>query len=338
MSEETDDEVGYSPAGTKEVKTPKKKKPEKLKPVYSGINLAFDTETTGIGPKFNRITEIALLEFNPETGETYHEEEGRYFHTFINPEQEVPPEVVAVHGMTWEMLKAYPTFKEIMPALIKFIQGVQSPGKLTGPKIVAHNAPFDVSFINEEFKRAKLEGFEKLELADICFEVEDTLSISRKNVISKKHKLDNLADRYGIDRSRRILHDARGDCILLAEVYPALMADVAKNIEAISKVLPFALGDTGFDESDLDLVSSRYMMLQTLGKLIEKDANIYLAHIKEAAQGSSQQVGEDIVIDFSNRTKTDWKQMFVDIKHLLPEDFDMEQYQTQSSAISVKYL
>lgn len=287
---------------------------------------AFDTETTGIGAASNRLTEIAIVEFDPDTGISFTEDPTRVFHTFINPEMEVPPEVVKVHGMTWDLLKAYPVFAEVAPLMIDFL--TKNNGTL-----VAHNAKFDVGFINAELKRAKIKGYEKTKLEDLCVSIEDTLVISRANVISKKHKLDHLADRYGVDRTKRVLHDARGDCVLLAEVYPHLMSDVENNKSAVSKILPFPIGDESVDPEDVDTCVTRYLMLQTLVKILDKDANRYKEMVRDAVQGCETDLDE-AVVEFSNRTTTDWDQI---TKDLLPSDFDPSPYQKQSSAMSIKF-
>lgn len=321
MSDDSDDNI-VEPAGEKTVKLNKKKVVIEIP--FSGESYVFDTETTGTNDKKDRITEIAVVRFDPATGESFPDDPSKTFHRFVNPECEVPPEVVAVHGMTWEMLKQYPTIDQILPELIEFMRGHH---------LVAHNAPFDVRFINAELKRAG----HKLTLSEIAYEVEDTCALSRQNVIAKKHKLDTLCDRYGIDRTKRILHDARGDCILLAEVYPALMADVKKNIEAISKVLPFSLGDITVDPTDIELAASRYLNIKTLVKILDKDAARYLEMVREQSQGADQPIGDEMEVSFTNTTKTNWDAIKKEVLSSV-DDFDITAYQTQSSSIKVKFV
>ena len=165
--------------------------------------IVFDTETTGFNfSGDDRIVEIGCVEMinHTPTGKTYH--------VYINPEREVPEEVVRVHGLTTEFLKDKPTFKEISKEFREFIGDAN---------LVAHNAMFDMNFINAEFKRINME--------EISFDrMIDTLAISRKkNPHLAKHNLDSLCQRYGIDNSHRELHGALLDARLLAEVYIELL-------------------------------------------------------------------------------------------------------------------
>lgn len=165
--------------------------------------IVFDTETTGFNfSGDDRIVEIGCVEM------VNHTPTGKTFHVYINPEREVPEEVVKVHGLTTEFLKDKPTFKEIANDFKNFIGDAN---------LVAHNAMFDMNFINAEFKRANME--------EISFDrMIDTLAISRKkNPHLAKHNLDSLCQRYGIDNSHRELHGALLDARLLAEVYIELL-------------------------------------------------------------------------------------------------------------------
>ena len=165
--------------------------------------IVFDTETTGFNYSGDdRIVEIGCVEM------INHTPTGKTFHCYINPEREVPEEVVKVHGLTTEFLSDKPTFKEIAQSFIDFIGDAD---------MVAHNAVFDMNFINAEFRR--------LNLPEISFDrMVDTLAISRKkNPHLARHSLDALCNRYGIDNSHRDLHGALLDARLLAEVYIELL-------------------------------------------------------------------------------------------------------------------
>ena len=70
--------------------------------------IVFDTETTGFDyAKGDRLVEIGAVEL------INHVPTGVTFHQYINPERDVPEEVVKVHGLTYDFLKDFPTFDKI---------------------------------------------------------------------------------------------------------------------------------------------------------------------------------------------------------------------------------
>lgn len=165
--------------------------------------IVLDTETTGLYPdRGDRIVEIAAIELSDRMVTQ------RRFHRYINPERDVPEEAARVHGLTWERLQGEPLFADIAPSLLEFIQGAE---------LIAHNAPFDVGFINSEFARL---GLSKVTV--YCPTVIDTLKLAKELHPGKKNNLDALCDRYEVDNSHRTLHGALLDTELLAEVYLAM--------------------------------------------------------------------------------------------------------------------
>jgi len=165
--------------------------------------IVFDTETTGLDPLTgDRLVEIGAVELinHVPTGKTYHQ--------YINPEREVPEEVVKVHGLTTEYLKDFPVFADVAQDWIDFVgeDGV----------LVAHNAPFDMKFINYELKRL---GYEEYPWNRVI----DTLEIARSKFPGQRNSLDVLCKRFGVDNSARTLHGALLDAQLLAEVYLELL-------------------------------------------------------------------------------------------------------------------
>jgi DNA polymerase-3 subunit epsilon len=165
--------------------------------------IALDTETTGLQAKNgDRVLEIGCVELSRYglTGETYHQ--------LINPERDVPEEASAVHGLTLEILKDKPTFKQIIDEFIEFVRGA---------RVIIHNAPFDVGFLNEEFKRLKYPPFE-----EIAGEVVDSLELAKKVHPQMRNTLDALCTRYNIDNSHRTKHGALLDAELLAQVFLVL--------------------------------------------------------------------------------------------------------------------
>lgn len=165
--------------------------------------ICFDTETTGLNPETgDRIVEIGAVEL------INHIPTGNIFHEYINPEREVPEEVVKVHGLTTEFLADKPKFYEIAQKWVDFVgdDGI----------LVAHNAEFDIKFTNYELKKAGFKGYE-------WDRVVDTLAIARSEFPGARNNLDALCKRFNIDNSARTYHGALLDAQLLAEVYLQLL-------------------------------------------------------------------------------------------------------------------
>ncbi len=186
--------------------------------------VVFDTETTGFDyAKGDRLVEIGAVELinHIPTGVTYHQ--------YINPEREVPEEVVKVHGLTYEFLKDYPTFDKVASEWLDFVGDAV---------LVAHNASFDMNFVNYELKQIGLPemGWDK------CV---DTLEIARLLFPGARCSLDALCKRFEIDNSSRTFHGALLDAQLLAEVYlellggkePSLLLDAKKEKKQAASVV-----------------------------------------------------------------------------------------------------
>ena len=164
--------------------------------------IVFDTETTGFDyDKGDRVVEIGAVELidHIQTGVTFHE--------YINPERDVPEEVVKVHGLTYDFLKDFPTFDKIADKWIEFVGDA---------KLVAHNAKFDINFVNYELKQISKPEFSW----DVVI---DTLEIARNMFPGARCSLDALCRRFEIDNSARTFHGALLDAQLLAEVYLELL-------------------------------------------------------------------------------------------------------------------
>ena len=163
--------------------------------------IVIDTETTGLEPaKGHRIIEIGCIELNNRRVT------GNNFHQYINPNREVDEDALAIHGITNKSLSDKPTFIEIMEEFLAFINGAE---------IIAHNASFDVGFLNHEIK---LTGKNKGSIADYATVI-DTLAIARKKFPGERNTLDAICKRYKIDLSGRTLHGALLDAELLTEAY-----------------------------------------------------------------------------------------------------------------------
>lgn len=163
--------------------------------------IVLDTETTGLDPdKGHRVIEVGCLELQNRriTGST--------FHRFINPQRDIERAAEEVHGITNEFLVDKPLFREVIDELIAYIDGAE---------LIIHNAPFDVNFLNHEFRWAG-KRYKKLE--EYCG-VFDTLTYARRKHPGQRNSLDALCSRYHVDNSNRELHGALLDAELLAQVY-----------------------------------------------------------------------------------------------------------------------
>ncbi|GAA5539592.1 MULTISPECIES: DNA polymerase III subunit epsilon [Brucella/Ochrobactrum group] len=164
--------------------------------------IVFDTETTGLERLEDRVIEIGGVELINKFPT------GRTFHKFINPQgRQVHAEALAVHGISNEQLLDKPTFAEILDEFLEFFDGA---------KLVAHNAMFDLGFMNAELARLG-----KPEIA--AERIVDTLALARRKHPMGPNSLDALCKRYGIDNSHRTLHGALLDSQILAEVYIELI-------------------------------------------------------------------------------------------------------------------
>lgn len=161
----------------------------------------FDTETTGLDPQSgDRVLEVAALELVNDLPT------GRHYHTLIDPERDVPDEVVRVHGISALHLRGKPRFAEIVTDLLAF---------LGDGKLIAHNAAFDFAFLDAEFSRLGLSRLDPGRM--FC-----TLELARQKFPGLPNSLDALCRRFGIDLTARTTHNALLDCRLLAEVYVEL--------------------------------------------------------------------------------------------------------------------
>ena len=164
--------------------------------------IVLDTETTGIDHrKGHRLIEIGCIEIEDLLPT------GRTFHRFIDPEREIEPDAIRVHGITNEMVRGKPKFPAICEELLAFIGD---------NKIIAHNAQFDRGFINMELERHGRQ-------ATAAEQWIDTLEIARHRFPGMPNSLDALCKRFNISLAERDLHGALIDARLLASVYLELL-------------------------------------------------------------------------------------------------------------------
>ncbi len=188
--------------------------------------IVFDTETTGLDSRLDRVIEIGGIELVNRFPT------GRVFHHYIEPQgREIHPDAAAVHGITNADLAGKPVFQEIADEFASFIDGA---------RLVAHNANFDIGFINAEFARIGLSPIG----AD---RVLDTLALARRKHPMGPNSLDALCRRYGIDNSHRTRHGALLDSELLAEVYIELIGgrQAALGLEVVEQTSRIGISGAG---------------------------------------------------------------------------------------------
>ena len=175
--------------------------------------IVLDTETTGLSPdNGDRVVEIGCVEL------INHVPTSNTFQVYLNPEKQMDPGAEKVHGLTNEFLVDKPKFIDVADDFLSFI------GSST---LVAHNADFDVGFLNSELSRAKKEKIKSNRVVD-------TLKIARTKYPGARNSLDALCKRFSIDNSNRELHGALLDSELLAEVYLELVGGKEPNLELSS--------------------------------------------------------------------------------------------------------
>ncbi|HKK19887.1 MAG TPA: exonuclease domain-containing protein [candidate division Zixibacteria bacterium] len=167
--------------------------------------IAFDTETTGMWAAVNRVVEIAAVKFTLGGGETDR------FQFLINPERPIPEEVIAVHGITDDMVRVQPTAAQVLPGFIEFCESAV---------LVAHNAPFDIGFIGYELSRTELTFADNIVL--------DTVDIFHRFFPGlPSYSLLNLIRHFNLAQTQE--HRALSDALfvkslfeLAAEKFPAV--------------------------------------------------------------------------------------------------------------------
>ncbi len=171
--------------------------------------IVLDTETTGIGSEQgHRVIEIGCVELIDR------KLTGKHFHVYLNPQRDVEEGAFRVHGISTEFLQDKPLFKDVLQEFIEFIDKAE---------LIIHNAPFDVGFLNAEFKRAKW-----TQRLDGHCTVFDTLAFARKKHPGQRNSLDALCKRYDVDNSNRQKHGALLDAEILAFVYLAMTGGQSK--------------------------------------------------------------------------------------------------------------
>jgi DNA polymerase-3 subunit epsilon len=218
--------------------------------------IVFDTETTGLDPlQGHRLVEVGCVELVNRIPS------GHTFHRYINPERDIPADATAIHGIDFERVKNEKIFAAIVDEMLDFMGDAP---------LVAHNAMFDLGFLNAELERAKKKPVLRERMID-------TLVLARRKHPAGPNRLDDLCARYGIDNSRRSKHGALLDAEILAEVYLELIGGrqatlvLVETVEgsgqqaggaAVTRLRPAPLGP-GVTEAERE---AHRKFIETLGK------------------------------------------------------------------------
>ncbi len=163
--------------------------------------VVLDTETTGLEvSQGHRIIEIGCVEIIDR------KLTGRHYHQYIKPQRAIDQGALEVHGITEEFLADKPVFSRIADEFLDFIRGSE---------LVIHNAPFDIGFMEAEFK---LLDPTSAPVSSYC-KITDSLQLARSKHPGQRNNLDALCQRYAVDNSNRTLHGALLDAEILADVY-----------------------------------------------------------------------------------------------------------------------
>lgn len=184
--------------------------------------IIFDTETTGLeAHRGDRLVEIGCVEL------IQRQRTGREFHCYLNPERAMSVGASELTGITDAMLSEKPLFREIAQEFLQFIDGAE---------LVAHNAAFDIGFLNAELARIGEKAITER------VHVVDTLAMAREKFPGQRNSLNALCKRLDVNYSHRTLHGALLDANLLVDVYLALTSGQGQ--------LGFDAEETIVDEQD----------------------------------------------------------------------------------------
>lgn len=222
--------------------------------------IVLDTETTGLNPRTgDRVIEVGCVELKNRMLT------GNNFHRYINPERDSEEGALAVHGLTTEFLRDKPKFAEIAAELRDYIQGAE---------VIIHNAPFDLGFLNNEFKLLGLPSF-----SSHCSGVIDTLVNAKEMHPGKRNSLDALCDRYGVSNAHRKLHGALLDAELLADVYLSM----TRGQNSLSMEMEI---DMGSESGSLEAVALAEIIMQKASEDELAEHESLLGGLDKAVKGS----------------------------------------------------
>lgn len=227
------------------------------------IEIVLDTETTGLDYTKEKMVEFAAVRL--ENGKIKDE-----FQTLINPEQHIRKSSMAIHGITQEMVADAPTEAEIMPKILEFIGDYP---------IVAHNAIFDYSFINEASKRVTGNEIHntRIDSQQMFKEIYPDL---------ESHGLEALTNKFKVELNNH--HRAMADTMGLALAYPKLKKLYLQKYDWEQKQL-----------ENVEYLFERYLRIQqtvtTLQSELQDLKSVFKLYFEQGGAPIVSQTGETLV-------------------------------------------
>ena len=247
------------------------------------IEIVLDTETTGLDYTKERMVEFAAVRL--ENGKIKDE-----FQTLINPEQHIRKSSIAIHGITADMVKDAPTEAEAMPMIMDFIKDYP---------IVAHNAIFDYSFLNEASKRVLGKEIEntRIDSQQMFKEIYPEL---------ESHGLEALTEKFDVELNNH--HRAMADTMGLALAYPKLKKLYLQKYDWESKQL-----------DNIEYLFERYLRIQqtvnTLQSELQDLKSVFKLYFEQGGSPIVSPSGETLVYNSKQSFGYDFNQ----IKDVLEE-------------------
>jgi DNA polymerase III epsilon subunit family exonuclease len=161
-----------------------------------------DVETTGLSPGRDRVCEVAALRVEPD-GTV------QLFSSLVNPGCPLNPRASAVNGICDEDVADAPQFIELIPQLNQALKDAV---------FIAHNAPFDISFLAMEYRLAKCQP--------PVVPVIDTLRLARNHFRFQRNNLGTVARSLGITVTQQ--HRAAADVQITHQVFQAMVQQLRK--------------------------------------------------------------------------------------------------------------
>lgn len=245
------------------------------------IEIVLDTETTGLDYTRERIVEFAAVRL--ENGKIVDE-----YQTLINPHQHIRKSSMAIHGITEDMVADAPSEEEAMPKILEFIGDYP---------IVAHNAIFDYSFLNEAKVRVTGERLEnpRIDTQVMFKEIAPELD---------SHGLEALTQRFNVELNNH--HRAMADTMGLALAYPKLKKLYLQRLDWQKKQL-----------ENVDYLFDRYLRIQqTIAAMqseIQDLKSVFKLHFELGGAPLEAETGEIMVY----QSKQSFGYEFNDIKDVL---------------------
>ena len=212
--------------------------------------VVFDLETTGFSNKNDKITEIGAVKVkNFEIVDRFNE--------LINPEKDISYKVQELTGITNDLIKDKPTIEEILPRFMEFIGD---------SVLVAHNAEFDIGFINQKCKEMNIEFKNKSV---------DTLMLSRILLPHlKRFKLNNLTKELGVPlhNHHRAVDDAAATAQIFIKFLDMLEKKGAKKLSDVNEVLG-GIDYTKLKTKHITLIAQNLAGIKNLYKIVS-DAHV----------------------------------------------------------------